>query len=108
MGRFVVVMPVVLIWMQIADADAKWELWGNWTGADLKEVCDQADPNDGLSSCLGYVLGTLDGIRLMKGSSGNAIKVCEVPHYVTTRQICRRPAALSCLKVRFLPPTRSL
>jgi len=80
MGRFVV-MPVVLIWAQIADA--KWELWGNWTGADLREVCDQASPNDSLSSCLGYVLGTLDGIRSMKGSSGNAIKVCEVPHYVT-------------------------
>ena len=79
MSRFVVVMPLVLIWMQIADA--KWELWGNWTGADLKEVCEQADPNDALSGCLAYVLGTLDGITLMKGNSGNAIKICEVPHY---------------------------
>ena len=84
MSRFVVVMPLVLIWMQIADA--KWELWGNWTGADLKEVCEQADPNDSLSSCLAYVLGTLDGITLMKGNSGNAIKICEVPHYVTSMQ----------------------
>ena len=84
MGRFVAVMPVILMWMQTADA--KWELWGNWTGADLKEVCEQADPNEGLSSCLAYVLGTLDGIALMKGNSGNAIKVCEVPHYVTSMQ----------------------
>ena len=79
-----VVMPVVLIWTQIADA--KSELWGNWTGADLKEVCEQADPSDSLSGCLGYVLGTLDGIGLMKGNSGNAIKVCEVLHYVTSIQ----------------------
>ena len=84
MSRFVVVMPLVLIWMQIADA--KWELWGHWTGADLKEVCEQADPNDALSGCLAYVLGTLDGITLMKGNSGNAIKICEVPHYVTSMQ----------------------
>ena len=84
MSRFVVVMPLVLIWMQIADA--KWELWGNWTGADLKEVCEQADPNDALSGCLAYVLGTLDGITLMKENSGNAIKICEVPHYVTSMQ----------------------
>jgi Rap1a immunity proteins len=84
MGRFVVVMSMVLIWTQIADA--KWELWGNWTGADLKEVCDQADPNDTLSGCLAYVLGTADGIGLMKGNSGNAIKVCEVPHHVTSME----------------------
>jgi Rap1a immunity proteins len=84
MGRFVVVLSVVLIWTQIADA--KWELWGNWTGADLKEVCEQADPNDTLSGCLAYVLGTLDGIGLMKGNNGNTIKVCEVPHHVTSMQ----------------------
>ena len=83
MGRFVVV-PAVLIWTQIADA--KWDLWGNWTGADLKEVCEQSDPNESLSSCLAYVLGTLDGIGLMKPSSGTAIKVCEVPRDVTFMQ----------------------
>jgi hypothetical protein len=80
MGRFVI-MPLFLIWTQTADA--KWELWGHWTGADLKEVCEQADPNDSLSSCVAYVLGTLDSIVLVKENSGNAIKVCEVPHDVT-------------------------
>jgi len=89
MSRFVVVMPLVLIWMQIADA--KWELWGNWTGADLKEVCEQADPNDALSGCLAYVLGTLDGITLMKGNSGNAIKICEVPHGLNKGEPRTRP-----------------
>jgi hypothetical protein len=58
-------------------------LWEIGRELHLKEVCEQADPNDSLSSCLAYASGTLDGISLMKGSGGNAIKVCEVPHDVT-------------------------
>jgi hypothetical protein len=53
---------------------------------DADSCCEQADPNDSLSGCLAYVLGALDGIGLMKGNSGNAIKICEVPHHVTSMQ----------------------
>ena len=57
--------------------DARWQ-------GGLARSTATAGPSG--SSCLAYVLGMLDGITLMKGNSGNAIKICEVPHYVTSMQ----------------------
>lgn len=55
------------------------------TGNDWKEYCAADEQTPKYALCVGYLSGTLDGIRLMQRTSGSII-LCEPPNSVTIPQ----------------------
>jgi hypothetical protein len=55
------------------------------TGNDWKEYCAADEKTPKYAMCVGYLSGTLDGIRLMQKTTGS-IMLCEPPNGVTIPQ----------------------
>jgi hypothetical protein len=55
------------------------------TGNDWKDYCSAGEPTPKYAMCVGYLSGSLDGIRLMQKATGTII-LCEPPNGVTIAQ----------------------
>jgi hypothetical protein len=73
----IVTMLIAVLWSNAACAEL--------TGNDWLDACNNAESTPKYAMCVGYLSGTLDGIRLMQKATGTII-LCEPPQGITLAQ----------------------